>query len=83
MWELYYKIEIGVPQNMYKYKNFISDDLSKMIRENFLEYRLLGQHGTIEHNNGKEGLLDLGPVTAKTREWETTVWVRTIKRPFD
>lgn len=47
MWELYYKIEIGVPQNMYKYKNIISGDLSEMIRENFLEsVRVLGQPGS-------------------------------------
>ena len=82
MWELYYKIEIGVPQTMYNYKDFLSDDLSKMLRENFLEYRVLGQHGTIEHNNGKGSLFDLGPLTAKTQEGETMAWFRTIMRPF-
>lgn len=56
MWELDYKIEIGVAQNI-KYKHFRSDDLSGRIGENILGYEVLEEHGDTEHTRGKTGFL--------------------------
>lgn len=56
-----------MPQNTYKYKNIISDDLSETNRENFLEYRVLGQHGTTEHNNGQAGSYRSRP--RESKDW--------------
>lgn len=40
--------------NMYKCKNFSSDDLSGRIGENFMEYRVLEDYGIIEYYYGEE-----------------------------
>lgn len=52
--------------NMYKCKNFSSDDLSGRIGENFMEYRVLEDHGTTEHHYGEERLVK--PRTSESKD---------------